>query len=687
MTFTNKAATEMKERTLLLMGDEWGDAVRVGTFHRTCLQILRRHAPLLGYEKGFVIYDTVDQTALVNRILKDRGLSDKAFSAKRVRGYIDKAKNEGWGPTDKNLPHDSFFETTAAQIYATYQQRLLTSNAMDFGDLINQVLVLFEKFPMVLSEYQWQWKYILVDEFQDTNRVQYNLLRALCSTGNPLCVVGDDDQSIYRWRGARVENILDFAVVFPNTTVVTLDQNYRSSGNILKAAASVIQNNHSRHPKTLWTEKEEGEKVVLHVATNERDEAKWIANKIRKLRDIHSLAEIAIFYRTNSLSRVVEDALRSAGLAYTVYGGLKFYERAEIKDLLAYMKLLVNPRDEVALSRAINRPTRGIGPGTLEKVLARAQETGGSPLDGAVDLAETGTTAVRNRLRPFCQIMEELMAISQTEDAVTTVQRILEKTGYWSMLREENSVEADARMENLHEFLASVEEFQEKAGDGEKDLAAFLDQVALASDIDDLNTSEGHVTLMTVHAAKGLEFDCVFVVGMEEDLLPHFNAQDSARDIEEERRLCYVAITRARHRLFLTRARLRRRFGGLMENSASRFLREIPDDCLHVDDPAVKRLAGLRREGFTGRPGSAFSARVREAPPEAPSQDLGSGVTFEPDGEDTGEMPGPGMPVQHRSFGRGTIRHIRGNGPDARVTVSFPKVGEKTVIARFLMPC
>jgi len=351
------------------------------------------------------------------------------------------------------------------------------------------------------------------------------------------------------------------------------------------------------------------------------------------------------------------------------------------------MKLLVNPKDEVALSRAINRPTRGIGPGTLEKVLLLAKEESIGPMDAAKQLAVSGTTAVRNRLGPFCALMDELLAISESEDAVTTVTRILEQTGYWSMLREENSVEADARMENLHEFLASIEEFQEKAGEGEKDLAAFLDQVALASDVDDLGSEEGSINLMTVHAAKGLEFDCVFVVGMEEDLLPHFNSQDSARDIEEERRLCYVAMTRARHRLFLTRARLRRRFGGITENSASRFLREIPEESLQVDDPALSRIRNLKRDGFTGRPGSAFSARLRDKPeaPEPFSEDLGGGVTFEPEMSDG--QPGPGMSVMHRSFGRGKIKQIRGDGPEARITVFFPKVGEKTVIARFLTPC
>lgn len=691
MTFTNKASQEMRERTLLLLGDELGQAVQVGTFHRTCLQILRRHAALLGYKNGFVIYDTVDQTALLSRILKARGLSDKAFSPKRIRSYIDAAKNEGKSPTDNRLSQDNPFETKAAQIYKEYQRKLLESNAMDFGDLINQVLVLFTKYPTVLSEYQWQWKYILVDEFQDTNRVQYNLLRALCAGGNPLCVVGDDDQSIYRWRGARVENILDFPTVFPNTTVITLDRNYRSSGYILQAATGVIQHNTSRHPKTLWTKRELEKKVLLNVASNEREEARWITREIRKLRDAYDLGEMAIFYRTNSLSRVIEDALRADGLAYTVYGGLKFYERAEIKDLLAYLKLLVNPLDLVALSRAINRPARGVGPGTLEKVLDRAVQEEIGPLDAAKILSIEGTTAVRNRLGPFCELMEELFAIAETEDAVTTVQRVLEKTGYWGMLKEENTVESDARMENLHEFLASVEEFMDKAGkDDPVDLHAFLDQVALASDIDTLETDRGTVTLMTVHAAKGLEFDCVFVVGMEEDLLPHYNSQDSTLEIEEERRLVYVAMTRAKHRLFLTRARLRRRFGGLVENAPSRFLQEIPPECLEVQDPSQSRLASFRSQGMTGRPGSAFSARSRPSPPPAPiGEDLGSGVVFERDmdGSYESEVPGPGMKVQHRTFGRGTIQSIRGEGREARITVYFSQVGEKTVIARFLTPC
>ena len=434
---------------------------------------------------------------------------------------------------------------------------------------------------------------------------------------------------------------------------------------ILKAASGVIRTTTpvTTKPRTSGTTGS----AQLHVATNERDEARWIAKQIQSLRSTYEMGEIAIFYRTNSLSRVVEDALRSAALPYAVYGGLKFYERAEIKDVLAYMKLLVNPDDLVALSRAINRPARGIGPGTLEKVLLAAEAEGINGLEAARKLAEEGTKAVRNRLTPFCQMMEELEAVAAQEDAVAATTAILERSGYWTMLREENSVEADARMENLHEFLASIEEFQEKTPEEQHTLAAFLDQIALASDLDDLGEEAGTISMMTVHAAKGLEFDCVFVVGMEEDLLPHFNSQDSPSQLEEERRLCYVAFTRARHRLFLSRTRLRRRFGGVTENSPSRFLMEIPDECVEIDDPALRRFASLRREGFSGSPGAAFRTRQREAAQQEPTfyeEDLGGGASFVPDMDASDGNPGPGSPVFHRKFGRDTAHP--GPSPEVR---------------------
>ncbi len=682
VTFTNKAAQEMRGRVVSLLGDATAADVHVGTFHATCLRILRQHAPLAGLKSGFVIYDTTDQKALLSRLLKERKISDKAIHPRRIASFIDQQKNEGRTPDHPDVPRDDHFERLAADLYAEYDQRLQQSNAVDFGGLLLKVHRIFEEYPDVLEEYRGRWKAILVDEFQDTNHVQYRFLKALDGGRGAICVVGDDDQSIYRWRGARVENILQFPERFPNTQVVVLDQNYRSSANILKAASSLISMNPHRHEKTLWTEREPGSRITLHVATNERTEAAWICRQIERHHRTHRLRDMAIFYRTNSLSRVLEDALRQHRVPYRVYGGLKFYDRAEVKDLLAYLKLLVNPADQVSLMRIINTPTRGIGTTTIDRVLVHAAKQDITPFEAVQELAEGGTKAQQKKLRPFVEMFAELHEIATTEDAATTAQRVLERSGYWTMLKSQGTVESEARLDNLHEFLASVEEFLDMRSRTEGHaLADFLDQVALVSDTDELDENADTLSLMTVHAAKGLEYDVVFLAGTEDGILPHHNSGDSEAELAEERRLTYVAMTRARHHLAMTRARMRRRHGGLVENPPSRFLRDLPRECVVTDDPMAARLESVRRDGFTGRPGASFNT-----PPEEP--------TFVPDEGDSfvdtsyaqdidGAPPGPGTPVRHAKFGRGIIHSISGDGPSARVTVNFP-VGVKTIVARFL---
>jgi DNA helicase-2/ATP-dependent DNA helicase PcrA len=683
VTFTNKAAQEMRSRVVSLLGDATAADVHMGTFHATCLRILRQYAPLAGLKSGFVIYDTTDQKALLSRILKERKISDKAIHPRRIASFIDQQKNEGRTPEHPDVPRDDHFDRLAAEIYAEYDKRLLQSNAVDFGGLLLKVHRIFQERPDVLDEYRHRWTAILVDEFQDTNYVQYRFLKDLDGGRGAICVVGDDDQSIYGWRGARVENILRFPENFPNTQVVVLDQNYRSSANILKAASAVIALNPERHEKTLWTEREEGDRITLHVATNERTEAAWISRQIERQRRKHPLREMAIFYRTNSLSRVLEDALRTNRIPYRVYGGLKFYDRAEVKDLLAYLKLLVNPADQVSLMRIINTPTRGIGTTSIDQILVHAATQDITPFEALHELAEGGTKAMQKKLRPFVEMIAELHAIASTEDAATTAQRVLERSGYWMMLQSQGTVEAEARLDNLHEFIASVEEFLDMRARSEGHaLADFLDQVALVSDTDDLDADEETLSLMTVHAAKGLEFDVVFLAGVEDGVLPHHNAGGSEAELAEERRLTYVAMTRARHHLALTRARMRRRHGGLVENPPSRFLQDIPRECLLTDDPMAARLESVRRQGFTGRPGASFNDPTPEP-------------TFVPDEGDSfvdpsyaqdieGATPGPGTPVRHAKFGRGIIHSISGDGPSARVTVNFP-IGVKTIVARFLV--
>ncbi|GMV44127.1 MAG: DNA helicase [Myxococcales bacterium] len=671
MTFTNKAAGEMRERLGHLLGPDAAD-LHLGTFHRIGLQLLRRFTGLAGLASGFVIYDDGDQKTLIGRILKDLGITD-AWPAQRYRGFIDRAKNHCWGPHSPELPRDSRFDEQAATVYAAYQERLRAANAVDFGDLIVEPIRLLESNPAALDELHYRWQYVLVDEFQDTNAAQHRLLRLLASDG--VCVVGDDDQSIYRWRGAEIANILKFEDQYPGTTVVRLERNYRSTGTILAAAGAVIANNRRRHVKTLWTDADAGPPLTLYVATSERDEAEWVVRRVRALAKSEPLSEVAIFYRTNSQSRVFEDELRKERVPYVVVGGMRFYERAEIKDALAYLRLLVNPRDDIALLRAINTPARGIGPGTLDKVAERAGRDGEGLLAAA--LAMAGTKEGK-RLAPFAALIADLREIyAQVPPPVVLCQRTLERSGLLEALRAEGSVEAESRLDNLRELLTSIEEYQTGAKDAT--LHGFLDQVALVSDVDEVEDTEDKVTLMTVHAAKGLEFNAVFVTGVEENLFPHFNSADDPDAIEEERRLCYVAMTRARRILTLSRAASRHRFGQTQENPPSRFLREIPPELVHVTDQAAQRRGATASLGLTGRPGASFQAgwRQRAQATEPPAD------AFPDYDSPQSTAPGAGTRVRHATLGAGRIVSIDGHGPEARVLVDFAGDRRK-VIARFL---
>ncbi|MGM0577882.1 MAG: ATP-dependent helicase [Myxococcota bacterium] len=683
VTFTNKAAREMKERCTELIGPENTEDLWLGTFHRIGVQILRRHGQSIGVDPRFTIYDQDDQKAMVKRVLKELNYSKDAIDPKQVQKFINRAKQRGRTPAKEQDarrldPHDPLLKA-----YKLYEQRMRESGAVDFGDLILLPLLLVREYPVIASEFKQRWKYILVDEFQDTNKVQYDLLKAVLNDASRICVVGDDDQSIYRWRGAEVENILGFEDEFPDTTVIRLEQNYRSSANILEAAGELIRKNRTRHDKKLWTEREAGAPIRLHTAATDTAEAEYIAKRVEALRDRHPLREMAVFYRTHAQSRAIEDALRQHRIPYVIIGGLKFYERAEVKDLMAYLRVLVNPSDAVSLERIINTPTRGIGARTVERIRGHAVEAGVSMWDACRNVAATGTKGMQKKLRPFVDLVEELMRVAESGSGLAAAQATLERIGYIERLRAEGTPEADARIENLHELLNAIDEYQDRTGDST--LAGFLEQVALVADIDRAELEDDAVVMMSAHTAKGLEFDVVFLTGLEHGLLPHFNAIDdpTGHGQEEERRLTYVAMTRARHHLHLSHAEYRRRFGTIQAAIASPFLEDLPGECVQPD------LGGHHRGAFFDDFPRPTRSTVRRRPKRerpAPAPDFSQAM---PDYESFSQeefILGPGAPVFHPTFGEGKVVDLSGSGPSARVRVRFAGGVEKRIVAKFLTP-
>jgi DNA helicase-2/ATP-dependent DNA helicase PcrA len=537
VTFTNKAAAEMKERVEKLLGG--GDAPLISTFHSACVRILRREIDCLGYTSHFAIYDDRDAERVLKDIIREFNLDEKKFPPRMFAAAIDDCKNSGRGPHD--LPTDDFVGQTIARVYAAYQERLKRCNALDFGDLIMLTVRIFETFPEVIERYRERFHWILVDEYQDTNPIQYRLVSLLAGERRNLCVVGDDDQSIYRWRGADIRNILDFEKDFPGVTVVKLEQNYRSTSTILTAAGRVVEKNRGRKGKTLWTENPSGDRIVQRRLDNEREEARFVCREIeRHLRKGRSLSEMAVFYRTNAQSRVLEDALMGAGVSYHMVGGMRFYERMEVKDILAYLKALDNPADDVSLKRILNTPPRGIGGSTFDKVADLAAERG-IPFGEALREAANGDLVAkgpRSKLAGFLSLMDGFASLSDTLPLPELASRIIRESGYEDRLKEERTEEAKDRLANLQELLAALDYF-ERASE-EKGLSAYLEQVALISDVERGERNRNSVTLMTLHAAKGLEFPLVFMTGMEERLFPHVRALDDHEQMEEERRLCYV---------------------------------------------------------------------------------------------------------------------------------------------------
>jgi DNA helicase-2/ATP-dependent DNA helicase PcrA len=691
VTFTNKAAGEMRERVARALGP--GEQPLISTFHSTCARILRREIQHLGFDSAFAIYDDGDSQKLLKEIIGELNLDEKRYPPRSLAAAIDDCKNNGRLP--KDIPND-FSHAVLARVYAAYQERLKKCNALDFGDLVLMVVRLFEQEPLVLERYRDRWRWLMVDEYQDTNPIQYRLVTLLAGERRNLCVVGDDDQSIYRWRGADIRNILDFEKDFPGVKVVKLEQNYRSTQTILSAAGAVVAKNRGRKAKTLWTDNAGGDRVVYRRLESEREEARFVCREIgRHQRTGGKLADVAVFYRTNAQSRAVEDALVADGIPYHMVGGTRFYERMEVKDILAYLKVLVNPADEVALKRIINTPPRGIGMATVDKVgdLAAGRNI---TLFEAFRAAAEGTllgAGPRGKLASFVAMMDGFAGLSDAVSLEELTARIIRESGYEAKLKEERTEEAADRLANLQELLAAMAEYEQVSE--EKGIAPFLEQVALISDLERGEKAPDSVTLMTLHAAKGLEFPRVFMVGMEERLFPHVRSLDDPEQMEEERRLCYVGMTRAMQRLSLSNARRRRVFGQDQMNPPSRFLDDIPRELLDIEDEPSRAVAGGSDWGAGNWNRSFGSGERTTGKPESGSDtlhhNLGSLAARSGDAEfrevevvpDESSGVVLGMKVRHAKFGVGTIRRVEGSGDDQKVIVWFSSVGPKKLLVRF----
>ena len=684
VTFTNKAAAEMKERLEKLLGA--ADLPWVATFHATCVRILRREIAALGFHSDFTIYDDQDQQRLLKEILKDLDIPEKVLKPRAAAVAIDGAKNRGLLP--HQVDRDDYYAELTAKIYAEYQARLKRANAVDFGDLLLLTVQLFEENPTVLQRWRERFNYLLVDEFQDTNQIQYRLVNLLAARHRNLCVVGDDDQSIYRWRGAEVENILGFERDYPGAAVIRLEQNYRSSAKILDAAGAVVAKNRGRKGKTLWTENPPGEPLSVETLPDDLEEARFVAGEVARLRQSgRPLREIAVFYRTNAQSRSFEEALVRERLPYVMVGGLKFFSRMEVKDILAYLRLLVNPADALSAKRIINVPARGIGTATVERIGAFEVEAGGF-LPACRLALERGALkgGAASKVAAFVALIDTFLQRLQRLPYPQLTAELIEESGYGPALREERTEEAKERLQNLEELLKGMEEHRGSEGT----LQEYLEQVALVTDLDSYDSSFDRVTLMTLHAAKGLEFPVVFMTGMEEGLFPHSRVGEHAEDLEEERRLCYVGMTRAMHKLYLSHARRRRVYGDFQYNPPSRFLAEIPGHLLAAS--AASAASGHNLAALAAKPAATGGHNLASLFEQiAPSpldfdQDGGAEVPFVesvrmvPEAEEGLRL---GAQVRHVKFGVGTVRRLEGAGEQAKVTVYFRSVGPKKLLLKF----
>jgi DNA helicase-2/ATP-dependent DNA helicase PcrA len=675
ITFTNKAAGEMKERVAALVGKR-AKVIWVSTFHSACVRILRQEATRLGFSTSYSIYDQADSVRLVTLVMRDLNLDQKRYNPRAIAALISNAKNELLGPADYRNATTNHFEEIVAEVYAIYQQRLTSANAMDFDDLIMKTVEVLQKFPDARARYRHRFKHILVDEYQDTNHAQYILIRELVGTdreGIPaaeLCVVGDADQSIYGFRGATIRNILQFEEDYPDATTILLEQNYRSTQNILSAANAVITKNESRKEKNLWSDAGSGSKLVGFVAENEHHEAEFVRDELYKLSDTGKsrYGDTAIFYRTNAQSRVFEEIFMRAGVPYKVVGGVRFYERKEVKDLLAYLRVLVNPDDEVSLRRIINTPKRGIGDRALDSIDDLAKR---DTISFWQALSRSTSTELSPRanssIQAFVSMMTALQVLVEANRPPSTIAAaILEQSGLLEELRASHDPQDEVRVENLEELVAVIEEYEERiVGEGETPtLGGFLEEVSLVADADEIPEGEDHggvVTLMTLHTAKGLEFPTVFLTGMEEGVFPHSRTLGEKKELEEERRLAYVGLTRARERLYLSRAEYRSAWGAPNYNPPSRFLDEIPENLIDWNKSA---------SGFSSPP---ITRKKFPSPP--PPRATGK--------QSNSLQLAIGDRVSHDTFGLGTVISVSGEGEKAEATINFGSYGEKRLLLRY----
>jgi DNA helicase-2/ATP-dependent DNA helicase PcrA len=698
VTFTNKAAEEMRTRVSGLLNSDCR-RMWISTFHSMCARLLRREAAQIGLERDFVIYDSSDQQAAIKQALKDVDVDEKLIAPRAALSRISQAKNRMETPQEMREKSFGFREEQIAKVYERYLEILSESGALDFDDLLLKSVLLFEQSPATRERYANRFRFVMIDEYQDTNRPQYLLVRHLASAHRNLAVVGDPDQSIYKWRGADLNNILDFERDFPNAKMVRLERNYRSTQIILDAASAVIKQNRQRKDKRLWTERSGGDKIVYCRAGDELEEADFILRNVRAaIREDYNTT-IAVLYRINAQSRAIEDALTREGLPYRIVGGVRFYERKEVKDALAYLKLVTNPHDDVSFRRVVNTPPRGIGKAVMD---ALEQADLSAPLNApplmAAGLYEAGAkrslwartefvlterrlpARAHSALKTFHDIIVSLAAAVTKESVAGAIEQVLEKSGYFHDLREERSEEARERLENLEELVSAAREYEQRE-DGAT-LSGFVDRLSLLSEADEQQGApQAKVWLMTMHAAKGLEFPVVFIPGLEEGLFPHSRAQDDALEMEEERRLCYVGITRAENRLFLSSATRRRVFGEYQNTNPSRFLQEIPDELVEEVSTSASYAA------VAGRRMPAYEMRVNPygGPRRKPGGVREGGATYRAEDEDQSSPSGlrPGLRVRHPHFGVGTVLSVEPGDADTKLTVRFNSVGQKKLLAKF----
>ena len=705
ITFTNKAANEMKQRVENLVGEAAKD-MWIGTFHSICVRILRKTIDRIGFDSSFLIFDTSDQKTLIKECMKTLKIDDKMFTDKSVLSEISNGKNEMLEPKAYKVKYaGDFRREKIGEIYELYQKRLKENNAIDFDDIINFTIKILTENPDILEYYSEKFKYILVDEYQDTNKAQFTLVTILASRYGNITVVGDNDQGIYSFRGADITNILNFEKDYPGTKIIKLEQNYRCTGNILNAANAVIKHNENKYEKKLWTQNDEGELPTIHRADDEYDEGRYIVEQINHLKreEYFKNSDFVILYRMNSQSRAIEEILRREDIPYKIVGGLKFYERKEIKDIISYLRLIYNPSDNISLKRVINEPKRGIGKTSVDNVQEISENTGTSMFEIIKNAEQYGLNRLKANSQDFINLIEEMRSKINDLSISEIIKETLNKSGYVKALEAEDTTEAESRIQNLEEFLTVAIEFEEQ--EAENSLADFLEGITLSSDIDGMEDTEDSVTLMTLHSAKGLEFNTVFLVGMEEGIFPGYKSIGEPKELEEERRLFYVGITRAKRYLFLTCSRKRTIFGSTSYNAISRFVNEIPKDLLNgyaetfeekeesfkdssykweygsnsnkvntykLEENTEKSYAqknpSLSNSGYQFRTAESFLSSIN-------NKKQNSGVDISKYKE--------GQRVYHKKFGEGTINKIEPEGEDYKIEICFDKAGTKRLMAKF----